>query len=121
MATKFQSLVLELASTTTPFFTSLIQLLTFETGTLMTDRALQSVYLTRPSYSQRALAAITAILFTVLLVGVILSLYKQWQTVAEQGAVEPGALIAAGTDMAIGSGGNPEIFSSAKFLWLIHC
>jgi len=65
-------------------------------GTLMTDRALQSVYLTRPSYSQRALAAITAILFTVLLVGVILSLYKQWQTVAEQGAVEPGALIAAG-------------------------
>ena len=92
----------------------------------MTDRALQSVYLTRPSYSQRALAAVTAVLFTVLLVGVILSLYKQWQTVAEQGAVEPGALIAAGTEMAIGSGGGeacgiPEIFNSAKFLWFSHC
>jgi len=65
-------------------------------GKMKTDRALLSVYLNRPNYSQRALAAVTAVLFTVLIVGVILSLYKQWQAVAEQGAVEPGALISAG-------------------------
>ena len=51
--------------------------------------SLASARLTRPSYTQTALAFITAILVTLLMVGVLLTLYRQWHTVAEQGAVEP--------------------------------
>ena len=57
---------------------------------------LTGVPLTRPSYTHTTLAFVTAVLVTLLLVGAILTLYRQWQTVAEQGAVEPGDLVAAG-------------------------
>ena len=65
-------------------------------GVMMTSNILQSVHLTRPSYGQHALAFLMAILVTVFIVGAILSVYKQWQSVAEHGAVEPGALVTAG-------------------------
>ena len=65
-------------------------------GVMMTSSVLQSVHLTRPSYSQHALAFLTAILVTIMIVGVILSVYRQWQSVAEHGAVEPGTLVSAG-------------------------
>lgn len=57
---------------------------------------LTSARLTRPSYTQTALAFITAILVTLLMVGILLTLYRQWHTVAEQGAVEPNSLLSAG-------------------------
>jgi hypothetical protein len=57
---------------------------------------LSSCYLTRPDYGQHALATITAILVTVLIVGLVLTLYRRWQAVAEAGAVEPSALVMAG-------------------------
>ena len=58
--------------------------------------ALSSCYLTRPDYGQHALAIVTAILVTVLIVGIVLTLYRRWQAVAEAGAVEPSALVMAG-------------------------
>merc|ERR1712106_1233719 len=57
---------------------------------------LYSCYLTRPDYGQHALAIVTAILVTVLIVGIVLTLYRRWQAVAEAGAVEPSALVMAG-------------------------
>ena len=57
---------------------------------------LSSCYLTRPDYGQHALAIVTAILVTVLIVGIVLTLYRRWQAVAEAGAVEPSALVMAG-------------------------
>lgn len=57
---------------------------------------MSSCYLTRPDYGQHALATITAILVTVLIVGLVLTLYRRWQAVAEAGAVEPSALVMAG-------------------------
>jgi len=57
---------------------------------------LYSGYLTKPDYGQHTLAIITAILVTVLMVGIVLTLYRRWQAVAEAGAVEPGDLILAG-------------------------
>ena len=53
------------------------------------DQRLLSARLTRPSYTQTALAFVTAILVTLLMVGVLLTIYRQWHSVAEQGAVEP--------------------------------
>ena len=58
--------------------------------------ALTSCYLTRPDYGQHALAIVTAILVTVLIVGMVLTLYRRWHAVAEAGAVEPSALVMAG-------------------------
>ena len=57
---------------------------------------LYSCYLIRPDYGQHALAIVTAILVTVLIVGMVLTLYRRWQAVAEEGAVEPSALVMAG-------------------------
>jgi len=57
---------------------------------------MNSCYLIRPDYGQHALAIITAILVTVLIVGMVLTLYRRWQAVAEAGAVEPSALVMAG-------------------------
>ena len=48
-------------------------------GYMVTDMV-QSVFLTRPSYGQKALSFVTAVLVTVLLVGVILSIFKQWRS-----------------------------------------
>ena len=44
----------------------------------------QSVYLVRPSYRQQRLAAVCAVLVTLLIIGTVLSVYRQWQLVAEQ-------------------------------------
>ena len=60
------------------------------------DLVITSARLTRPSYTQTALAFVTAILVTLLIVGIILTLYRQWHNVAEQGAVEPNSLLSAG-------------------------
>lgn len=60
------------------------------------DQRLLSARLTRPSYTQTALAFVTAILVTLLMVGVLLTIYRQWHSVAEQGAVEPNSLLSAG-------------------------
>jgi len=60
------------------------------------ERSLRSVFFTRPSNGQHTLAVITAILVTILVTGLVLSLYRQWQTVAENGAVEPRDLVEAG-------------------------
>ena len=51
------------------------------------------VHLTRPSYGQHALAFLMAILVTVFIVGAIFSVYKQWQSVTEQGSLEPWLLV----------------------------
>jgi len=63
---------------------------------LVVGPVLSSCYLTRPDYGQHALAIVTAILVTVLIVGLVLTLYRRWQAVAEAGAVEPSALVMAG-------------------------
>ena len=47
-------------------------------GVMVTDMVLQSVFLTRPSYGQRALAFVTAVLVTVLLVGIILRCHNSY-------------------------------------------
>ena len=60
------------------------------------DRVLRSVFFNRPDYGQHTLTLITAILVTILVTGIILSLYRQWQAVAENGAVEPRDLVEAG-------------------------
>ena len=60
------------------------------------DRVLRSVFFNRPNYGQHTLTLITAILVTILVTGIILSLYRQWQAVAENGAVEPRDLVEAG-------------------------
>jgi len=65
-------------------------------GVMDMSRVMQSVRITRPSYRQHALATVTAVLVTVIIVGLVLSVYRQWQLVAEQGAVEPGDLVKAG-------------------------
>ena len=49
--------------------------------------------MTRPSYGQHALAFLMAILVTVFIVGAIFSVYKQWQSVTEQGSLEPWLLV----------------------------
>ena len=59
-------------------------------------RVLRSVFFNRPNYGQHTLTLITAILVTILVTGMILSLYRQWQAVAENGAVEPRDLVEAG-------------------------
>ena len=53
----------------------------------MVGPVLSSCYLTRPDYGQHALAIVTAILETVLIVGLVLTLYRRWQAVAEAGAL----------------------------------
>jgi len=63
---------------------------------LLVGSVLTSCYLTKPDYGQHALAIITAILVTVLIVGIVLTLYRRWHAVAEAGAVEPSALVMAG-------------------------
>ena len=45
------------------------------------------IVLTIPGYGQHALAIVTAILKTVLIVGLVLILYMRWQAVAEAGAL----------------------------------
>ena len=60
------------------------------------QRVLRSVFFNRPNYGRQTLTLITAILVTILLTGIILSLYRQWQAVAENGAVEPRDLVGAG-------------------------
>ena len=42
------------------------------------------MYLVRPSYRQQWLAAVCAVLMTLLIIGIVLSVYRQWQLVAEQ-------------------------------------
>ena len=42
------------------------------------------MYLVRPSYRQQWLAALSAVLITLLIIGLVLSVYRQWQLVAEQ-------------------------------------
>ena len=59
-------------------------------------RVLRSVFFNRPNYGKHTLTLITAILVTILVTGIILSLYRQWQAVAENGAVEPRDLVEAG-------------------------
>ena len=65
-------------------------------NSLVQETVLRSVFFNRPSYGQHTLAVITAILVTFLVSGLVLSLYRQWQTVAENGAVEPRDLVEAG-------------------------
>ena len=71
-------------SLTSGRYQALVTPLASDTGLRM-----RSARLTRPSYTQTALAFITAILVTLLMVGVLLTIYRQWHSVAEQGAVEP--------------------------------
>jgi len=63
---------------------------------LSNNPSLLSPQLTRPEPPQTALAAATALLAGLLAIGLVLTVYRRWQTVAEQGAVEPGSLVAAG-------------------------
>jgi len=55
-----------------------------------------SAYLTRPNYGEHALVIITAILTIIITVGLILGVYKRWQQVAEEAAIEPSMLVEAG-------------------------
>jgi len=85
------------------------------------ERVLRTVFFTRPSYSQHTLSVITAILVTILLSGLILSIYRQWQTVAENGAVEPRDLVEAGRMeearvLVITSLDNPDHVEIVKML-----
>jgi len=55
-----------------------------------------SPHISKTGSGEYALPIIIAILITMLIVGIILSLYRRWQTVAEAGAVEPSILVSAG-------------------------
>ena len=51
-------------------------------GVMDMSRVMQSVRITRPSYRQHALATVTAVLVTVIIVGLVLSVYRQvsWES-----------------------------------------
>jgi len=65
-------------------------------GGVPISEASYSSFLSRPNYGQHALGIITAVLVVILIVGIFLTVYKRWQQVAEEGAVEPSQLVETG-------------------------
>jgi len=55
-----------------------------------------SCLLVRPDYGQHALGIITAVLVVIIIVGCFLFIYRRWQQVAGESAIEPSKLVEAG-------------------------